>query len=148
MRKTAAQQRAFRAEAARAGIRPQPLWLAADHLPCTLGKLNGYGPRVAVIDSGTLGQGLNTSEANAERAGITVDWAHPVPVNGGTATVYPATVDRMSIGDAVGRHIPGSVGPTPWEGLTRFDLLGNFTHEFFKPFAVTFDYTAMRLYVG
>ncbi|MFI0942851.1 aspartyl protease family protein [Streptomyces sp. NPDC021020] len=147
-RKTPAQQRAFRAEAARTALRPQPLWLAGDHLPCTPGMLGGYGPRVAVIDSGTLDCGLNTSAANAERAGIPVDWDHPIPVNGGTATVYPATAARMSIGAAVAHDVPGTVGPTPWEGLTGFDLLGNFTHDFFKPFAVTFDYTAMHLFVG
>jgi predicted aspartyl protease len=146
-RRTPGQQRAFRAEAARAGIRPQPLWLA-DHLPCTLARLNDYGPRVAVIDSGGIGHGLDTSAANAERAGMSVDWSHPTPINGGTATVYPADADRMSIGDAVNRHVPGSVGPTPWEGMTRFDTLGNFTHEFFRPFALTLDFAAMRLYVG
>jgi hypothetical protein len=90
------------------------------------------------MDTGTAGSGLNTSVANAERAGIAIDWSHPTPVNGGTATVYPIAPDRISIGDAVGRHLPGSVGPTPWEAMT----------EFFKPFAVTFDFVGMHLYVG
>jgi predicted aspartyl protease len=146
-RKTPAQQREFRTEAARAGLRPQPMWLP-DHVPCTPAKLNGYGPGIAGLDTGTIGAGLNTSVANAERAGITVDYAHPTPVNGGAATIYPITADRVSIGDAVGRHLPGSAGPVPGEGAVRFDLIGNITHEFFKPFAVTFDYAAMRLYVG
>ncbi|NUS13267.1 MAG: hypothetical protein HOY69_18000, partial [Streptomyces sp.] len=146
-RRTRTQQRAFRAEAARAALRPQPLWLA-DHLPCTLAKLDDYGPRVAVIDSGGIAHGLDTSAANAERAGLAVDWSHPTPINGGTATVYPVDVDRMSIGDAVNRHVPGAVGPTPWEGMTRFETLGNFTHEFFKPFALTLDFAAMHLFVG
>ncbi|GLY86621.1 aspartyl protease family protein [Actinoallomurus iriomotensis] len=146
-RKTTAQRRAFRAAAARAGIRPQPLWLAGDHLPCTLGKINDYGPRVACIDSGST-TGLNISLANARRAGITVNTASPVPINGGTSSVYPITVDRMSIGNAINRNVPGSVGETPWEGMTGFDLLGNFTHKFFEPFAVTYDYVGMNLYVG
>ncbi|CAG6395059.1 aspartyl protease family protein [Streptomyces cocklensis] len=147
-RKTSAQQRAFRAEAARAALRPQPLWLAGDHLPCTLGKLNDYGPRMVVMDTGGISNGLNTTAANAERAGITIDWDHPILVNGGTTTIYPIAPDRISIGDAVGRHLPGSAGPTPWEGQTGFDLIGNFTHEFFKPFAVTFDYVGMNLFIG
>lgn len=146
-RKTAAQQRVFRAEAARAGIRPQPLWLAGDHLPCTLGRVNDYGPRVACIDSGST-TGLNISLANARRAGITVNTASPVPINGGTGSVYPITVDKMSIGNAINRNVSGSVGETPWEGMTGFDLLGNFTHKFFEPFAVTYDYVGMNLYVG
>lgn len=28
-----------------------------------------------------------------------------------------------------------------------FQTIANFTHEFFKPFAATFDYLAMNLYV-
>ncbi|MFI6449108.1 hypothetical protein [Kitasatospora sp. NPDC050543] len=97
------------------------------------------------MDTGAIAIGLNTSAANAERAGITIDWSDPTPVNGGTATVYPITPDRISIGDAVGQHLPGSVGPTPWEAMTGFDGIGNFTHEFFKPFAVTFDFVGMHL---
>ncbi|ADP80286.1 pepsin/retropepsin-like aspartic protease family protein [Pseudofrankia inefficax] len=147
--RTAAQQRAFRAEAASAGIRPQPLWLAGDHLPCTEGKLNDYGPRKAVIDTGVLAAGLNTSVANAQRAGITIDYDHPGQVNGGADVVYPITVNQMRIGDAVRRHLPGSAaGKMPWDGMTQFDTIGNFTHEFFKPFAVTFDYVGMNLFVG
>jgi tetratricopeptide (TPR) repeat protein len=145
--KTPANQRRLQAEAARAAIRPQPLWLAGDHLPCTLGKLNDYGPRIASMDTGTVGAGLVTSVANAERADITIDWDHPGHVNGDTL-VYPIIADRMSIGDAVGRHVLGSAGPTPWEAMTQFDTIGNFTHEFFKPFAVTFDFAGMNLFLG
>jgi len=32
--------------------------------------------------------------------------------------------------------------------MLGFDIIGNFTHEFFKPFAVTFDYVGMNLFVG
>lgn len=32
--------------------------------------------------------------------------------------------------------------------MTGFDVIGNFTHEFFKPFAVTFDLVGMHLYLG
>jgi Aspartyl protease len=147
-RKAAAQQREVQTAAARAGIHPQPLWLAGDHLPCTLGRLNDYGPRVAAIDTGGLARGLDTSVANAQSAGIAIDFDHPTPINGGSVAVYPITADRMSIGDTVARHIPGAAGPTPWEGMTQFDTIGNFTHEFFKPFAVTYDFVGMNLFVG
>ncbi|MFI0898513.1 aspartyl protease family protein [Streptomyces sp. NPDC020983] len=146
-RKNTAQQRALRTEAARAGLHPQPLWLA-DHLPCTPAVLNGYGPRIATMDTGGAGAGVNTSPDNAARAAMAVDWSHPTPINGGAVTVYPATVDRVALGAAVAHHVPASVGPTPWEGMTRFSTIGNITHEFYKPFAVTFDFATMRLYIG
>ena len=77
------------------------------------------------MDTGGLGVGLNASAAVARRAGID--------------TTEPAvTVDRMSLAGAVNRHVPAMIGPTPWEGMTRFSTIGNVTHEFYKPFAVTF----------
>lgn len=45
-------------------------------------------------------------------------------------------------GMAVEKVFPGLPGPGQSERF-GFDLTANFTHEFFKPFAITFDYTAM-----
>lgn len=115
-----------------------PLWLAADHLPFTLGSLNGYGPGVALLDTGGIGLGVLATEENAQRAGIEIDYDHPVP--GGFYPIKPA---RVSIGRTVGRNLPGLVGPWPWRQLFGFEPIGNFSHEFYKPYAITFDYTAM-----
>ncbi|MDX3192730.1 hypothetical protein PV458_30350 [Streptomyces sp. MN03-5084-2B] len=43
----------------------------------------------------------------------------------------------------------GGLGmPGPGQaGQFGFTPIANFTHEFFKPFAVTFDYAAMRLFI-
>jgi hypothetical protein len=144
-RKTSAQLRAFRAEAGRAGADRLPLWLA-DHFPCTLGSLGDYGPRVASLDTGGLDRGLDTSVENAQRAGFTIDYDHPQPVNGGTG--YPVVARRMSLGKAVRENIPGIAGPTSFDEMFGFETIGNFTHEFFKPFAITFDFTAMDFYVA
>ena len=110
------------------------MWLA-DHLPCAEATLNTYGPRVAAMDTGGLGVGLNTTAANARKAGI--DTTQPV-----------ITAGRVGLAGAVHRHVPATVGPAAWEGLTRFGTIGNVTHEFYKPFAVTFDFARMRLSVG
>lgn len=58
------------------------------------------------------------------------------------------TVDRIDLAGAVNRHVPATVGPAMWEGMTRFSTFGNVTHEFYKPFAVTFDFARMRLSVS
>jgi len=72
---------------------------------------------------------------------------------GGAVLHQPVGDGRISLGDAVGTHVPGVVVPP---GLTAgssgplafgFQTIGNFTREFFKPFAVTFDYLEMNLYV-
>ncbi|MGW5416890.1 tetratricopeptide repeat protein [Actinomadura geliboluensis] len=128
-----------------------PLWLAGDHYPCTLGSLGDYGPRMVTIDTGGIGIGLDTTVEIAERAGIAVDYDHPLPQPAGK--LYPITADRISLGGAIGRGIPGHAAdkvfaafPGPGQSAQfGFDLIANFTHEFFKPFAVTFDYSAMHL---
>ncbi|MET7463180.1 aspartyl protease family protein [Nonomuraea sp. NPDC005501] len=145
-RKTGAQLRDLRAEAGRAGADRLPLWLAGDHVPCTLGSLNDYGPRVASLDTGGMGMGVMTTEENAKKAGIEIDYAHPD--TGGGMTVYPITPARMSLGKTVGRNVPGVVGGWPWLQLFGFETIANFTHEFFKPHAITFDYAGMNVYIA
>ncbi|MEV0346432.1 aspartyl protease family protein [Nonomuraea sp. NPDC050680] len=145
-RKTGAQQREFQAEARRSGADRLPLWLAGDHVPCTLGSLNDYGPRVASLDTGGMEMGVMTTEENAKRAGIAIDYEHPT--TGGGMTTYPITPARISLGSKVGRNIPGVVGGWPWLQLFGFETIANFTHEFFKPHAITFDYANMNFYIA
>ncbi|MEV5568417.1 aspartyl protease family protein [Spirillospora sp. NPDC052269] len=129
-----------------------PLWLAGDHFPCSVGSLRDYGPRMITLDTGGIGHGLDTTVEIAERAGIAVDYDHPIPSPNG-AKVYPCRPDRMSMGRAVRHDVPGSAVEKVFPGLPGpglsallgFDLMANFTHEFFKPYAVTYDYTSMRL---
>ncbi|MEV4221576.1 aspartyl protease family protein [Nonomuraea sp. NPDC049725] len=131
-----------------------PLWLAGDHFPCTVGSLGDYGPRMVTVDTGGIGSAIDTTAEIAERVdGFEVDYAHPNERFG--IKSYPITAERISLGRAV-RHgvrglafekaIPGFPGPGQSEPF-GFDLIANFTHEFFKPFAITFDYTDMHLYI-
>ncbi|WP_433224590.1 aspartyl protease family protein [Microtetraspora malaysiensis] len=144
-RKTAAQARRAQAEAARRGSDRLPLWLAADHLPCTLGSVNDYGPRVASVDTGGMGLGILMTEENAKRAGVAIDYDHPQ--NSGGMPSYLITPARISLGRAVGRNVPGVVGAWPWLDMFGFETVGNFTHEFLRSRAITFDYADMNLYV-
>lgn len=130
-----------------------PLWLAGDHYPCSLGSINRYGPRVVTLDTGGLGLGLDTTVEIAERVGMTVDYDHPLQKGGNT--VYPTTADRLSLGRAVARDVRGHASERGGAGIPgpgqsaqfAFTPIANFTHDFFKPFAVTFDYTDMHVYI-
>ncbi|MFF3671926.1 aspartyl protease family protein [Microtetraspora malaysiensis] len=145
-RKTGTQLREFLVEARRAGVDRLPLWLAGDHIPCTLGSLNDYGPRVVSLDTGGMSMGVMTTEENAKRAGIEIDYDHPT--TGGGITFYPITPARIGLGKTVGRNIPGVAGGWPWIKLFGFETIANFTHEFFKPHAITFDYAGMNFYIA
>lgn len=138
-RKTVSQQQAFQRESA--GGDRLPLWLAGDHIPCTLGSLNDHGPGVVALDTGAIGMGVLTTEQHAQRAGIEIDYANPIPA--GSMTCYRIRPARSRLGATVGRDLPGLVGAWPWRQLFGFDTLAGFAHEFFKPYAITYDYTAM-----
>lgn len=144
-RRTPAQAREVRNEARRARASRLPLWIAGDHIPCSLGSVNRLGPRVASLDTGGMGLGIMMTEDNAKRAGVAIDYQHPS--DQGPMKAYPITPDRTSLGGAVGRHIPGVAGPWPWLSMFGFDTIGNFTHEFFKRRAITFDYASMCFYI-
>jgi tetratricopeptide (TPR) repeat protein len=129
-----------------------PLWLAGDHFPCTMGSLGHHRPKMVTVDTGGIGSALDTTVPIAEQYGLTVDYAHPRERHG--IKVYPITADRASLGNAVRRNITGNAvenalpGIPPGPGQSAqfgFDLIANFTHEFFKPFAITFDYVGMKL---
>jgi Aspartyl protease len=140
-RKTRAELRRFRAEASRAGAEVLPLWLATDHLACTLGSLNDYGPRVVLLDTGAFGLGVISIERFARESGI--ELGDPGP--GG---FYQVVAEEISLGDAVGRDVPGLVRPDSCPtgqcplppDLFAFEVIAAFAHEFYQPFAVTFDY--------
>ncbi|WP_129840291.1 aspartyl protease family protein [Streptomyces sp. RFCAC02] len=129
--------------AARRGTR-LPLWLAG-HMPCTLGSVNDYGPRVVSMDTGFMNSGFATTVANAERAGIALDYENPI--QGGLGTAYAIVADRVGLGRAVGEGIRGFADETsPFD--FPFDTLGNVTHEFFKPFTLTLDYADMSVRIA
>jgi hypothetical protein len=143
-RKTSANRHAVRAEVARRKGETLPLWLAKDHFPCTLGSLSDFGPRVVTMDTGGPGRGIGTSVAFAERAGI--ELGPPEPWKGGVG--HRIAPERLSLGAATRRRVTGWAEENPRVGAgMKFDTIANFTHDFFKPFAITFDYSGMNLYI-
>lgn len=57
------------------------------------------------------------------------------------------TVGKVTLGTAVRRDLPGLVGAFPgwFENGFGFRIGGLPTHEFFKPYALTFDFARMRI---
>ncbi|MFI9552912.1 aspartyl protease family protein [Nonomuraea endophytica] len=139
--------REFQAEARRSGAEKLPLWLAFDHFPCTVGSLNHLGPGMVSLDTGGSGGiGVVTTEEMARRAGIRVDRDRATSFN--RIPVYPCVPDRASLGKAVARDIYSIAGPLLMDDRFRFETIANFTHAFFKPYAITFDFTEMNFYIA
>jgi len=58
----------------------------------------------------------------------------------------PYTVSRLSLGRIEEQNVPGLYdGAFPWETTFGFELAGMVGHDFFKPYAVTFDFDAMQI---
>ncbi|WP_242910901.1 aspartyl protease family protein [Actinomadura terrae] len=144
-RKTRAQLHEFERSARHA--QRLPLWLPTKpFIPCALGSVNGHGPEVVSLDTGGTELGIVTTERTAEQVGIEPDYEHPEWFNG-TIKCFPIEASRVSLGRAVGHNIRGVAGPLLFDDAYGFHTLANITHEFFKPFAITFDYTNMNLYI-
>lgn len=147
-RKTAAQLESFEAEARAAGVKPLPLWLAGDHFPFTLGSVNGRDQRVVAMDTGgAAGNALAMSEAMAKSLKVRVDYDRPTSFN--RIQSFPCYPDEARLGSAVAKGVYSiaRTGPAAYERL-GFDPIANFTHAFFKPFSLTFDFTGMRFYIA
>ncbi|NBE95069.1 hypothetical protein FE391_18790 [Nonomuraea sp. KC401] len=137
------QLRALKVEAARHDAEILPLWLAGGRFPCTVGSVNGHGPRLVCLSTGEPGIGVTTSEELATRWGLEFGTAR---TGSGGAPGRPIVADEVALGGATVRGIPGMVGPLLDDRL-GFDTIATFGHEFLKRFALTFDFTGMSLYV-
>ena len=67
---------------------------------------------------------------------------------GGTLKIVPYTVHQLSFGDIKEENVRGLYdGPFPWENMFGFHLAGMVGHDFFKPYAVTFDFQNMQIFL-
>ncbi|WP_084773238.1 retropepsin-like aspartic protease [Nonomuraea candida] len=143
-RPTPAQRRAFHTAARRKGATEVPFWMAPDHFLYVPGSVNGTGPKVCSIDTGGPGIGLVVTEPTAHDLGIELDYDNRGQFFG--QTVYPFVHGaRVSVGK-IRRTVPGIAGPLNHSlERSKFDSLGNISHEFLRPLAFTFDFVSMRL---
>lgn len=125
-----------------------PFWMAGDHYMVTWVRVNDAEPVLLLIDTGLAGGGYVAAESAVEETGITVDGQSVEGVGGaGTVTVTPFVVDRLAVGEAVVRGVTGFLGvfPPGLEHRFGFRIAGILSHQFFRPFAVTFDFDQMTL---
>ena len=90
------------------------------------------------------------AESVIKQAGIKLeeDKASEGAGGGGKLKIVPYTVRRLSFGDIHEDNVAGLYdGPFPWENTFGFHLAGMVGHEFFKPYAVTFDFTKMNILI-
>lgn len=125
-----------------------PFWIAGDHFMVGWGQVEALAPTLLFVDSGLTGAGVKLAESVIRQAGITLDEdkAETGAGGGGTLKIVPYTVRHLSFGAVKEENVPGLYdGPFPWENLFGFHLAGMVGHDFFKPYAVTFDFEHMKI---
>lgn len=148
-RKDAESQKEFAAEASGKSV-TVPIWMASDHFMVGFGRVESLPPALLFVDTGLAGAGVKLAENVIKDAGIKLeeDKAYSGEGAGGTLKIVPYTVRRLSFGDIEEKDVPGLYdGPFPWEKTFGFHLAGMVGHDFFKPYAVTFDFDAMQIYL-
>lgn len=127
-----------------------PIWMASDHFMVGWGRVETLPPSLLFVDTGLTGAGVKLAESVIKEAGIKLDEskAFEGAGGGGTLKVIPYTVRRLSFGDIQEDNVPGLYdGPFPWEYTFGFHLAGMVGHDFFKPYAVTFDFQNMQIFL-
>ncbi|SEF65867.1 Tetratricopeptide repeat-containing protein [Nonomuraea solani] len=115
-----------------------PMWFVGDHFPLSHGTVNHLDKMVFFVDTGGGDIGFTAPRATFTAAGM------EVPEGDGT---HPVTVERVTLGSAVRERVPGLTGAFPewFENGFGFRIGGLPTHEFFRPYALTFDFARMRI---
>jgi hypothetical protein len=125
-----------------------PIWMASDHFMIGWGRVETLTPSLLFVDTGLVGAGVKLAESVIKEAGIKLeeDKAFEGAGGGGTLKIVPYTVHQLSFGDIMEENVPGLYdGPFPWENTFGFHLAGMVGHDFFKPYAVTFDFQNMQI---
>jgi hypothetical protein len=127
-----------------------PIWMASDHFMVGWGRVETLQPTLLFVDSGLMGAGVKLAESVIKEAGIKLEESKATEGagGGGTLKIVPYTVHQLSFGDIKEDNVPGLYdGPFPWENSFGFHLAGMVGHDFFKPYAVTFDFQNMQIFL-
>lgn len=146
-RKTAQSLEQFAAESSAKSV-AVPFWIASDHFMVGWGRVETLPPALLFVDTGLAGAGVKLAEPVIKEAGIKLeeDKAYEGAGGGGKLKIVPYTVHQLSFGDIQEDNVPGLYdGPFPWENMFGFNLAGMVGHDFFKPYAVTFDFEHMQI---
>src|SRR6476620_2676428 len=127
-----------------------PIWMASDHFMVGWGRVETLPPSLLFVDTGLMGAGVKLAESVIKEAGIQLEEnrAAQGAGGGGTLRIVPYTVHQVSLGDIKEENVQGVYdGPFPFENTYGFYLAGMVGHEFFRPYAVTFDFQNMQIFL-
>src|SRR5438067_5465352 len=146
-RKTAESLEEFKATSSGKSV---PIWMASDHFMVGWGWVETLPPALLFVDTGLAQAGVKLAESVIKKAGIKLEEekASEGAGGGGTLKIVPYTLHQLSFGDIKEEYVLGLCdGPFPWENMFGFHLAGMVGHDFFKRYAVTFDFQNMQIFL-
>lgn len=153
-RRTPEVARKVRADAALAGAKPLPLWLAFDHMLHSRGSIAGSRARAGVMAVNIGGTGESVAGMpgdTARQLRVRTDYDRPLETfaHSHPTVAYPCYPKEIRLGDAAAKEVYCETDPNmPVTQPYGFDVMGNFAHCFYKPYNVTLDFTDMNLYIA
>ncbi|MGB2986467.1 MAG: aspartyl protease family protein [Phycisphaerae bacterium] len=128
-----------------------PFWMAKTHFMVAWGQVNDAEPSLFFADTGLAGGGFLCPESTIKAAGIDLSGLPSFQGmgGGGPVTVTPFMVKELSLGDAKQSNVSSFFGAFPPESEygRGFRIGGIISHGFFRPYALTFDFERMRLFL-
>ena len=128
-----------------------PIWLVRDHFILARGQLAGGPEEMFFVDTGLAGSAFTAPASTFASAGIPLPAAQnaPIPNAIGQSAAVPIAIDSLSLGALRRDNLSALYGPFPpsLESSTGVHIGGIVSHEFFRPYAITFDFARMKLVV-
>jgi predicted aspartyl protease len=125
-----------------------PFWMAGDHTVVAWGRIEQREPVLLFVDTGLAGGGVSLAESALKEGGIKLleDQAAEAIGGGGKVKSIPFKLRELSLGGASEQDVRGWFdGVLPMEHTHGFRIAGIISHSFFRPYALTFDFSGMRL---
>jgi Aspartyl protease len=141
----------FEKQAKDDGAIVMPFWWAGNHVLVTWGQVNKSKPMLFFVDTGLAGAAFTCPESTLKEAAVPVPAAKGLEGigGGGMVKLAPFTIEELTLGTVTQQKIPAFFGPFPenLETSQGFRIGGIISHQFFRPYALTFDFTGMRLFL-
>jgi tetratricopeptide (TPR) repeat protein len=128
-----------------------PFYLAGDHYMVARGQVNKSKPMLFFADTGLAGGGFTCPKSTLKEATIQLPDQPGVEGVGGGGKIkaVPFLVEELSLGAAKRKSIQAFAGvfPEHLEFAEGFRIGGIISHQFFRPYALSLDFTGMRFFL-
>jgi len=128
-----------------------PFWMSGNHFMVAWGKVSRGAPVLLFVDTGLAGGGYTGPRSVLDEAGVKVseERAGEGVGGGGKIKIVPFELDELALGEARERNVNGIFGPFPptLEYSQGFRIGGIISHQFFRPYTLSLDFTGMRFFL-